>query len=79
MMGNSKKPETLTVGDFMARYVDPEVIRLVIDPASFFRSCGLEAKPMTRAERVRFAIRNKRDEWRERLALWIAPWLESDD
>lgn len=78
-MSDSKKPEALTVGDFMARYVDPEIIRLVNDPASFFRSCGAEAKPMTRAERARFAIRNKRDEWRERLALWIAPWLEGGE
>lgn len=78
-MSDCTKAEALTVGEFMARYVDPEVIRLVNDPASFFRSCGAEAKPMTRAERARFAIRNKRDEWRARLALWIAPWLESDD
>ncbi|WP_406586406.1 hypothetical protein [Asaia lannensis] len=78
-MSDSKKPEALTVGDFMARYVDPEVIRSVIDPAFTARAYGMDLKPRTRAERARFAIRNKRDEWRERLALWIAPWLEGGE
>lgn len=78
-MDDCKKPVALTVGDFMARYVDPVVVRSVIDPVFTASAYGIELKPMSRAEKVRFAIRNKRDEWRARLALWVAPWLAEEE
>lgn len=78
-MPDSRKPEALTLSDFMARYADPSIIKSGFYPAFPARDYGIEIKPMSPAEMAMFAIRNKRDEWRERLALWIAPWLESDD
>ena len=78
-MDDCKKPETLTLSDFAARYVDPLAVKAVIDPAFTAWAKGGENKPMTRAERVRFEIRNKCYEWRARLALWIAPWLAEEE
>ena len=78
-MGDSKKPEAMTFGDFMARYVDPEGVKAVIDPAFTAWAKGGEFKPLSRTEKAKFAVRNRRDEWRERLALWIAPWLAEED
>lgn len=61
------------------RNAAPGIVKSLVEPSFTAWADGGENKPMTRAERVRFAIRNKRDEWRERLALWIAPWLASGD
>ncbi|WP_336717534.1 hypothetical protein [Asaia bogorensis] len=78
-MDDCKKAEALTVRDFMARYVDPLAVKAVIDPAFTAWAKGGEFKPLPRTEKVKFSLRNKCYEWRARVALWIAPWLESDD
>ncbi|MDL2172448.1 hypothetical protein [Asaia sp. HumB] len=75
-MDGSKKAEALTFGDYMARYADPLIIRTFIDPAFTAWAKGGEFKPLPRTEKVKFSLRNKCYEWRGRLALWIAPWLE---